>query len=343
MKILHISYIETNEGWGAECFVDRAFEELGHIVYKLDFKRYEKCLLDKLNQFSDFDVVLLQRGDWFPKELLKAIHRPKVFWASELISRCRDQDRLLYSKQFEHIFVHSEICKNTLCRNLMKKEDSTMVSCLLNAFDEKVHRKLDIKKDIDVLFIGSITKRRALLLDKLQQKVKIMICENIFGEDFVMKVNRAKIVINIHASKRPDTETRVFEVMGCGSFLLTEPLAEENPFIHGRHYIEANIDDFPIQIEKYLHENTLREKIAAQGYIEAVSKHSYLERTKNEIIPVLFKYINKEISVDLPVYNNKILKKYQKKEESSFFWYLRKIYIKIFGYYQYLYDWMNIK
>lgn len=343
MKILHISYIETNEGWGAECFVDRALEMLGHTVYKLDFKRYEKHLLHKLGQFMDFDIVLLQRGDWFPKELLEAINRPKIFWASELISRCRDQDRLLYSRQFEHIFVHSKICKEMLSKKLLKKKDHTIVTSLLNAFDEKVHCKLGLEKSIEVLFIGSITKRRAVLLDKLRGKVDLTICENIFGKDFVEKVNRAKIVINIHASKRPDTETRVFEVLGCGSFLLTEPLAAENPFIHGKHYVEAEIEEFPSQIEKYLREDTLREHIAEQGYLEAVNRHSYFERTRNEIIPVLSKYTKSSKYTNLPIYNNKLLIKYRRKEASALYWSSKKIYIKIFGYYQRLYDWLNVK
>lgn len=343
MNILHISYIETNQGWGAECFVDRAFEELGHTVCKLDFKKHERHLTDALKKYEDFDVVLLQRGDHFPKGLLLSINRPKIFWASELISRCRDQDRLLYSKQFAHYFVHSEACKSTLCKKLSQKGDSATVSCLLNAFDEKLHRKLYLEKNIDVLFIGSITKRRKLLLDRLKRKNNITICSNIFGEDFVRKVNRAKIVINIHASKQLDTETRIFEVLGCGSFLLTEPLSEENPFISGQHYIEADIEDFTDQINRYLHDDEKRENIARQGYIEAISKHSYIQRTKNEIVPVLSDYIRDKSDRNLPIYDNRVLVKYKVKEESSIYWRLRKIYIRLFSYYQRLYDWINVK
>lgn len=285
MKILHISYIETNAGWGAEWFTDIALEALGHEVIKLDFKKYGKCLAEKMLEIKEFDILFLQRGDYFPIEILKAVNRPKVFWASELISRCVDQNRLFYCGEFDHIFVRGDACKNVLDTKLKKKNlyQEGMTSCLISAFDENTHRNLHLEKTIDVLFIGGMTERRKQILDRLKDKVPLTVCVNIFGEECVRAINQAKIVLNIHSSKNKDTETRIYEVMGCGSFLLTEPLAEENPFVQGKHYVEAEIEYFEEIIKYYLIHGEEREKIAMEGYCEAVNRHSYKMRTRNDI------------------------------------------------------------
>ena len=344
MKILHISYIETNAGWGAEYFVDRAFRELGYVVYEVDFKKNERHLSEILSTYDDFDVLFLQRGDWFPIELLKASKKPCVFWASELVSRCRDQDRLFSTKLFSHIFVHSEDCKIRLEKWKTKIADNTGVSLLINAFDEKMHRKLNINKKTDVLFIGSMTARRKIELEKLKESCihDIKCLTNVYGEDFVRAVNEAKIVINIHASKNKDTETRVFEVLGCGTFLVSEELSEENPFIPGRHYIEANIKDFPKIISYYLEHEDERKVIEDAGYREAQAKHSYHARTKNNIVPVLERVSDEKQKSEL-CWDEDIIKKYHRFEQNTMYWIVRKTWIKIFQYYQKFYDWRNVR
>ena len=55
------------------------------------------------------------------------------------------------------------------------------------------------KKDIDILFFGSLSKRRTKILDKLKKLVNIKICAyNIWNEEREKLIARSKIVINIH-------------------------------------------------------------------------------------------------------------------------------------------------
>ena len=98
MKILYINVIEQNADWGAETFLNKGIESLGHVTTNLDYRKHRRSLAIKLNKISDFDVLFLQRGDRFPLHLLKICNRPKFFWATELVSRNRDQDILLKSK-----------------------------------------------------------------------------------------------------------------------------------------------------------------------------------------------------------------------------------------------------
>ena len=148
MKILYINVIEQNADWGAETFLNKGIESLGHVTTNLDYRKHRRSLAIKLNKISDFDVLFLQRGDRFPPHLLKICNRPKFFWATELVSRNRDQDILLKSNQFDHIFVHSNDCKKRVINNNWVDEKN--ISVMLNGFDEELHKRITADKDIDI-------------------------------------------------------------------------------------------------------------------------------------------------------------------------------------------------
>lgn len=94
MNILYTSVIERNAGWGAEVFVNDALRQQGHRTQCIDFKIHHRDLSRQFLQVDDFEAFLLQRGDWISLRVLDTVRRPRFFWASELVSRCRDQDRL---------------------------------------------------------------------------------------------------------------------------------------------------------------------------------------------------------------------------------------------------------
>lgn len=283
MKILYLSVIEQHAGWGAEFFVNRGFLEQGHETITLDYRKYRHDLSRHfLSIEGDFDVMFLQRGDWFPMELLRSVQRPCFFWASELVSRNDDQDRLLSSGLFQHIFVHSKSCKEQVVERGWMPEHA--VSVLLNGFDETVHFPVPgTVKDIDVLFLGNLTPRRRAWLDRLQQSSPVAVV-NAFGAEMTQYLNRAKIVLNIHAEEDQDTETRVFEALGCGAFLLTESLSVENPFLNRVHLVEvAGVDQMARAITHYLEHDQERETIADQGHREALARHSYGKRAEGMV------------------------------------------------------------
>ena len=141
-----------------------------------------------------------------------------------------------------------------------------------------------MKRDIDILFVGSILPRRENFLNKLQSHFNIKICQA-FGTEMSQLFNRAKIVLNIHADEFLDTETRIYEALGCGAFIISEKLSSENPFISGKHLIEVeNIDEIKSQISYYLLHNDEREKIAAAGHLEASLNHSYDSRAEELLV-----------------------------------------------------------
>lgn len=307
MKIFYVNVIEQNAGWGAECFVNRGFNIIGHETATLDFRVHRNELYRSFLGISDFDSFFLQRGDGFPLSLIKAVRRPRFFWASELVSRCRDQDRLLNSGLFDHVFVHTKACERAVInRGWMPSEQ---VTTLINGFDERIHHPISaMEKDIDILFIGSMLPRRRKILDELQQD--FIIAEySAFGDQMVTLLNRAKIVLNIHAENYLDTETRIFEALGCGAFVITEKLSEESPFISGEHLREvSDVAEMKQAIRYYLYHEEARKIIADNGYHEAAANHTYVARAK-QIAAIMGRYVSR-YSNNTPAIDDGRLKQY---------------------------------
>ena len=279
MRILYVNVIEQHRGWGAEYFVDRGLRELGYSTHNIDYRAHRWTLSRHLARAPEFDVLLLQRGDRFPLALVRACRRPRLYWATELVARRRDQDLLLRSGLFDHVFVRSRPCLEAIIRRGWIPADR--VSVLLSGFDQELYRKLPgVPKDIDVLFVGSLTSRRRAVLSRLTRTYRVAVGKA-FSEELVRLFNRSKIVLNIHAEDHLDTETRVFEALGCGSFLLSERLSQESPFVSGEHLVEVNsIEAMVDAIGNYLEADEARRRIAAAGHLEARARHTWLERAR---------------------------------------------------------------
>lgn len=306
MKILYSNVIIQNLGWGAEYFVNRSFQKLGYETFCIDYRFYRHNLIHQYLDLPDFDVFFLQRGDNFPIYILKSINIPRFFWASELVARCKDQDRLFKSGLFNHIFVRTGLCKKKIIDNGWT--DPSSLSILYSGFDESVFKpNFGIIKDIDILFVGTITPRRKMFLDHIAKYYKVFVTSE-FGEKLVSLINRSKIILNIHADHFLDIETRVFEVLGCGGFLLSEQLSPENPF-DNNDLIQFSTEEECIEkIEHYLKNNDARSLISQNGYKKALSEHTYLHRAQ-EIIQVMEKHIAQNNPPNTTL-NNEYLKRY---------------------------------
>ena len=279
MKIFYVNVIEQNSTYGAEVFMNRAFLQLGHETHTLDYRKHRQALPQAFLNAPDFDVFLLQRGDFFPLELVDACQCPRLFYSSELIARCTDQLHLFQSNLFDHVFVRTPACKQAIIEKGWMADEK--ISVFLSAFDEHTHCPLDgVERDIDVLFVGGVSQRRREMITELKQSFHVVACQA-YGPDMAKMFNRAKIAINIHAEEFLDTETRMFEALGSGAFLISETLSEENPFISNKHFVEvSSIDEMKEKISYYLKNAEERSAIAAAGHQEAVEKHSYTARAR---------------------------------------------------------------
>lgn len=275
MKILYSNVIEKNKNWGAEFFLNKAFLALGEKTHNIDYRKYRKVLLYKVINAPLCDIFFLQRGDFFPLGIINSIKIPKVFWASELVRRNRDQDQNFRFGNFDHVFVRGKEDLEIITNYGWVSSENC--SILLSAFDQDVFFPIQIEKDIDILFVGVMTPRRIEIIDSLNKMLDITVV-NVYGEEFNKYINRSKIILNIHSENYLDTETRVFEVLGAGGFLLTEKLSPENPFLSDELAQFDGLSDLIEKLTFYIKNPEKRSVIASNGYRHAINKHTYHHR-----------------------------------------------------------------
>src|SRR6056297_655637 len=300
MKLFYNSVIELNAGWGAEVFMERAFKKLGVQLDNLDYRKHKKHLAKEFRtrKHQRYNCFFLQRGEDYPLFLLKAISNPKFFWATELVSRRRDQHPLLRSKHFDHVFVRSQPCRELVINRGWKKPEQ--VSVMSSAYDNALfYPKKKADKRLDVVFVGSPMKRRKEILDQLANLGIDVHVTRAYEQELNDIYNKSKIVLNIHSENYPDTETRVYEVLGSGSCLISERLSAENPFVNGTHLIETDsVEEMAERIKYYLKNSVEREEIAKNGNLEASKNHQYLNRAQ-QIIDMYERYNNNHNSKSL--------------------------------------------
>jgi hypothetical protein len=274
MRLLYFSVIERHSGWGAEYFLNKALVARGVQTRTLDYRnsrlRLSRALL---SEGGRYDGMLVQRGDDFPVEIVRSFPGPKIFLFSELVERCSDADHLFRSDLFDLYLVRGPRCKRVLASR--GYPDPRKVEVFLSSFDPHVFARREQPKDLDCVFVGSVTERRRRLLADLAEDLPVKFF-SAFGEEANRVFNRSKIVLNLHAEDYLDTETRIYEVLGSGAFLVSERLSEENPFISGKDFVQVDSpSDLKSTIRHFLSHDDERELIARNGYREAHARHTY--------------------------------------------------------------------
>lgn len=127
----------------------------------------------------------------------------------------------------------------------------------LTSSDIKTNNKTE--KEYDFLFYGdsNSSPRRLDFLSKLQEKFKVKIYNNLFGEDMHNAIRKAKIVVNIHYYEGALLETpRIQECISLGIPVLSEGTKDQNdyPELNGavRFFNENSVDDMLLQAEAML-------------------------------------------------------------------------------------------
>jgi hypothetical protein len=282
VRLLFISKIITNAGWGFETFLNDALRQSGIETICLDYQKHRYGLAKQLLALDeDFDALLLERGTGYriPASILRAIRLPRIFLFTELVNRHPQQQYLLREDLFDFVFLRSLSCIDTVRAHGWLQPDQ--VGLFLSAIQPQLYHPIAaVEEDIDILFVGSLTPRRKQLLANLQRSFPVTVA-TVFAGEMAAMVNRAKIILNLHAEDHLDTETRVYETLACGGFLITEPLARESPFTSGVHLVEAAT---PAALEQeiayYLAHPDERRAIAEAGRAKVVAEHTLTERVR---------------------------------------------------------------
>ncbi|MDJ0859066.1 MAG: glycosyltransferase [Dinoroseobacter sp.] len=135
---------------------------------------------------------------------------------------------------------------------------------------------LNLKRDIDVLFLGKTQGKRAasrarkvaFLENELAKKeVRLsVVSHGLNGNERTERLNRTKLLLNLVRSKDDWTGHRLLLGAANGAMNVSEPMADHKPFIDGQHIAFAPLEDLPDLILHYLANETERAKVASQAY-----------------------------------------------------------------------------
>ena len=292
MKIHAIGKQDTNYPWGFETKVIAALTHMGHNIISTDYVKQPNELTNKI----DANLTLVFKGDRIAPEYILNIENPVVLWWAELIGTVAEFDlpasqaRQILSYNigaFDHVFVH-DAPTALVCEEMGAMNVSVAPTCIVN---HDVHFKIDgINKKHDIGFVGFLTDRRKAIIEELQKVYQVAVRE--IKDPIKMNefFNECKIVLNLHLSDLKNTESRVGEVMGSGSFLLSEELTTA-AFEDNKHlgiFKNSDFNDLCDHIDYYLKNEKEREAIAAAGY-EFIKADYSMEGVLKKMLEMDFK------------------------------------------------------
>lgn len=138
-----------------------------------------------------------------------------------------------------------------------------------------------LKRDIDICFIGSMNKERKKMLDHVRRSFSdknIVFSDNIRGKEYAEHLNRSKIVLNL-AQGATGTSQRVLEASACGALVLTNNIPEdERLYLSHEVCYWDTLEQLVCKITQYLANPHIRERLAGNGYKKTMSQHLFKSR-----------------------------------------------------------------
>ncbi len=262
----------SNFPWGMENEIFRSFEKMGYEVFDTDYRQqrgqFEELFL------RDAHLMLVFKGSGISPELIQQVRCPAVLWYQDDIFTTEHgrRDIAYNASAFDVVYSFDLDALGEYCKQGVRE-----VRWLPLAMSPAVHRKTYMPKKYDVSFVGNLFPNRKQLIERLQKRFDVFVTRA-YMDEMVNIFNQSKIVLNLGIGPT-GIQSRVFEALGCGAFLLTNEIPEGSRLFEDRkelvYFNEENIEDL---IEYYLEHESEREGIALNGYMEVHAKHTYDHR-----------------------------------------------------------------
>jgi len=231
------------------------------------------------------------RNSGFPRPRLTTREIAKIVLRDE---RATDVYTNYYRLRQLHRQGMIDLCVVTSrSRQQFLKEKGIPAEFVPLGFHERMGKLMNLERDIDVLFIGSLDdSRHRKALRFLRRKgidVKALGSWNAgptWGETRTELINRAKIFLNIQRHLGQYSGYRMLLGMGNGAMVLSEPVHDPFPYEPGSHYVESTIRDMPETITTYLSNEPSRLAIAARGHAFATGSLT-IDRSMRQMISLM--------------------------------------------------------
>ena len=162
----------------------------------------------------------------------------------------------------------------------------------------KHRHDMSLQRDIDVLFLGALEiPRRKRLIKRLRRRgVNLLAMGSwsdpaCWGENRTRLLNRTKIFLNIQRYPGDLSGARLILGMANKALVISEPMYNPAPYVSGKHYVSATVEEMPAIINYYLAHDDERERIVNEGY-RLVTQEVTMARSVSRILELIRKYIN---------------------------------------------------
>jgi len=284
---------QTTHG-GFENRLIPAINGLGHTLISTDYRKQRPRLPDLLAQKADLTLVC--KGEGIDPHLVESVPCVTAIWYAEQIGTPESHDETSIARRkelafnlhaFDYAFSHDPA--NLLVYKRLGAQRVFPLPCA--AVDPVLNHKLDTPK----------TRRRLRRLENSPEKKNSRSSDRERHRSLQSRYlgpgklnilfNESRIVLNLHLSDLLNTETRVAEVLGAGSFLLSETLSDPDLVRAGTHFVQfssGDIEELADSIRYYLAHENEREAIALNGYRFIHENHTYTNRIRTILETVDF-------------------------------------------------------
>lgn len=139
-------------------------------------------------------------------------------------------------------------------------------------------------RDIDVVFLGNVTRSRRPLLQELDHALTKagfrlqIVSKNCYGEERTRLLNRSKILLNLNSLPWESPGMRMLMAMSCKTMVVSEYAEDIAPYVNGQHLLLAAGKDLADLLISCLGDEALRSKIADQAYRFVMEEHTLAAR-----------------------------------------------------------------
>ena len=130
----------------------------------------------------------------------------------------------------------------------------------------------ETERDIDVIFLGNITRRRRALLQDMEQamekagfKLKV-INQGCYGDARTQLLNRSKILLNLNTLPWESPGMRMLMAMSCKAMVVSEYADNTAPYIEGTHFRMATRNELADLVVSCLKDEAGRLNISDRAY-----------------------------------------------------------------------------
>ncbi|HQJ15657.1 MAG TPA: glycosyltransferase [Candidatus Omnitrophota bacterium] len=235
-----------------------------------------------------FDLYLrIDHGDY--KFDIPAHLRPAVFYAIDTHLPKPYRKMRAQARHYDIIF-----CAQKSGADRLRRDTGADTQWLPLASDPAVHCQLDVPKEYDIGFVGRNAAKfaRGRHLVELNKRYPRSFIGQADYRDMARIYSASRIGFN--SSIMNDINMRVFEIMSCGCFLLTNAIRDNGfreLFCDGRDLVTYRTDrEMFLLIDHYLAHEREREAIAAAGRRLVNERHTYFHRVQSMFNYIAYKF-----------------------------------------------------